>query len=76
MENIPLSKKEIDNLEEIFKENYLIIKKVKDLESNTYEENVRVILKTIKDSHEKNLLTIMKLLDEKERFIWWIQKII
>ena len=69
MENIPLSKKEIDNLEEIFKENYLIIKKVKDLESNTYEENVRVILKTIKDSHEKNLLTIMKLLDEKERFI-------
>ena len=76
MKNIPLSKKEIDNLEEIFKENYLIIKKVKDLESNTYEENVRVILKTIKDSHEKNLLTIMKLLDEKERFIWWIQKII
>lgn len=69
MENIYLSKKEIDNLEELFNENYLIIKKVKDLEKDIYEDNIRVLLKKIKDSHEKNLLTIMKLLDEKERFI-------
>lgn len=69
MENISLSKKEIDNLEEIFNENYLIIKKVKDLENDTYEESIRILLKKIRDSHEKNLLTIMKLLDEKERFI-------
>ena len=69
MENIYLSKKEIDNLEELFNENYLLIKKVKDLEKDIYEENLRILLKKIKNTHEKNLLTIMKLLDEKERFI-------
>lgn len=69
MENIYLSNKEMDNLNELFNENYLILKKVKDLESEIYEENIRVLFKRIKNVHEKNLLTIMKLLDEKERFI-------
>ena len=69
MENLYLSNKEIENLEEIFKENYLIIKKIKDLENETTEETVRLLLKNIKNSHEKVLLTIMKILDEKERFI-------
>lgn len=69
MKNISLSEKEMTNLKNIFNENYLMIKRVKELEKKIYDENIRVILKEIRDSHEKNLLTVMKVLDEKERFI-------
>ena len=69
MENICLSKKEVDNLTELFNENYLILKKIKEIEKDIYEENIRMLLKKIKNAHEKNILIIMKLIDEKERFI-------
>ena len=69
MKNISLSEKEMTNLKNIFNENYLMIKRVKEFEKKIYDENIRIILKEIRDSHEKNLLTVMKLLDEKERFI-------
>lgn len=69
MKNITLTKKEVNNLKEIFNENYLAIKQIKEIENKTYKQDTRAFLKKIKTAHEKNLLTIMKLLDEKERFI-------
>lgn len=69
MENITLSKTEVNSLKDIFNENYLIIKQINELENKIYDYNVRYFLKKVKTIHEKNLLTIMKLLDEKERFI-------
>ena len=69
MENIYLSEKEKTSLEDLFNKNYLIIKRIKEFEKDIYDENIRVILKKIKNSHEKNLLTILKLIDEKGRFI-------
>ncbi len=69
MENIYLPKKDLDNLNEIFTENYLIIKRVKELERTIYDIKIRELLKKIRDVHEKNLMTILKLLDDKERFI-------
>ena len=69
MENKNLSPTDLINLRELFNENYLIIKKVKEYKHKLYDVEVKVILKEIRDVHEKNLLTIMKLLDEKERII-------
>ncbi len=69
MENKNLSPTDLINLRELFNENYLIIKQVKEYERKLYDVEVKVILKEIRDVHEKNLLTIMKLLDEKERII-------
>lgn len=69
MENKTLSPTDLINLRELFNENYLIIKQVKEYERKLYDLEVKVILKEIRDVHEKNLLTIMKLLDEKERII-------
>lgn len=69
MENKTLSPTDLTNLKELFNENYLIIKQVKDYERKLNDLEVKVILKQIRDVHEKNLLTIMKLLDEKERII-------
>lgn len=69
MENKTLSPTDLTNLKELFNENYLIIKQVKDYERKLKDLEVKVILKQIRDVHEKNLLTIMKLLDEKERII-------
>lgn len=69
MENKNLSPTDLINLRELFNENYLIIKQVKEYERKLYDLEVKVILKEIRDVHEKNLLTIMKLLDEKERII-------
>ena len=69
MENIGLTKKELNNLEEIFNENYLVYKQIKNIEKKAYDIKLRKILKRLRDGHEKNLFTIMKLLDEKERFI-------
>lgn len=69
MENRNLSPTDLINLRELFNENYLIIKQVKEYERKLYDVEVKVILKEIRDVHEKNLLTIMKLLDEKERII-------
>lgn len=69
MENKTLSPTDLINLRELFNENYLIIKQVKEYERKLYDVEVKVILKEIRDVHEKNLLTIMKLLDEKERII-------
>ena len=48
---------------------YLIIKQTKEYERKTTNKDIKIILKRIRDSHEENLLTIMKLLDEKERII-------
>ena len=69
MENKNLSPTDLINLRELFNENYLIIKQVKEYERKLYDVEVKVILKEIRDVQEKNLLTIMKLLDEKERII-------
>lgn len=69
MENKNLSPTDLINLRELFNENYLIIKQIKEYERKLYDVEVKVILKEIRDVHEKNLLTIMKLLDEKERII-------
>ncbi len=69
MEKITLSPNDLTNLRELFQENYLIIKQTKEYEKKTYNNEIRLILKQIRDSHEDNLLTIMKLLDDKERII-------
>lgn len=69
MENITLSPNDLTNLKELFNENYLIIKQTKEYERKTYDKEIKIILKNIRDTHEQNLLTIMKLLDEKERII-------
>ena len=69
MEKLALSPNDLTNLKELFQENYLIIKQTKEYERKTYNKEVRLILKQIRDSHEENLLTIMKLLDDKERII-------
>ena len=69
MKKVILSPNDLINLKEIFNENYLIIKQTKEYERKTTNKDIKIILKRIRDSHEENLLTIMKLLDEKERII-------
>lgn len=69
MEKLNLSLNDLNNLKELFSENYLIIKQTKEYERKTVNNEIKVILKEIRDTHEQNLLTIMKLLDEKERII-------
>ena len=69
MENVTISPNDLTNLKELFNENYLIIKQTKEYERKTYDKEMKIILKKIRDTHEQNLLTIMKLLDEKERII-------
>lgn len=69
MKKVILSPNDLINLKEIFNENYLIIKQTKEYERKTTNKDIKIILKRIRDTHEENLLTIMKLLDEKERII-------
>ncbi len=69
MKKLTLSPNDLINLKELFNENYLIIKQTKEYERKTYDKDIKTILKQIRDTHEQNLLTIMKLLDEKERII-------
>ena len=69
MQKLILSPNDLNNLKELFNENYIIIKQVKEYERKTYNKEIKLILKQIRDTHEQNLLTIMKLLDEKERII-------
>ena len=69
MEKISLSKKDLINLKELFEENYLIFKEIKKNEKKTIDNNIKVFLKDLRTSHQDNLLTIMKLLDEKERIL-------
>ena len=69
MKKVTLSPNDLINLKEIFNENYLIIKQTKEYEKKTTNKDIKIILKRIRDTHEENLLTIMKLLDEKERII-------
>lgn len=69
MQKLTLSPNDLNNLKELFNENYIIIKQVKEHERKTYNKAIKLILKQIRDTHEQNLLTIMKLLDEKERII-------
>lgn len=69
MQKLTLSPNDLNNLKELFNENYIIIKQVKEYERKTYDKEIKLILKQIRDTHEQNLLTIMKLLDEKERII-------
>lgn len=69
MERLTLALNDFSGLKELFNENYLIIKQVKEYERKIYDENVKIILKEIRDVHEQNLITVMKLLDEKERII-------
>ena len=69
MKKVTLSPNDLINLKEIFKENYIIIKQTKEYERKTTNKDIKIILKRIRDTHEENLLTIMKLLDEKERII-------
>ena len=69
MKKVTLSPNDLINLKEIFNENYLIIKQTKEYEKKTTNKDIKIILKRIRDTHEENLLTIMKLLDEKEWII-------
>lgn len=69
MQKLTLSPNDLINLKELFNENYIIIKQVKEYERKTYDREIKLILKEIRDTHEQNLLTIMKLLDDKERII-------
>ena len=69
MKKVTGSPKDLINLKEIVNENYLIIKQTKEYERKTTNKDIKIILKRIRDTHEENLLTIMKLLDEKERII-------
>lgn len=69
MKKLTLSPNDLINLKEIFNENYLILKQTKEYERKTYDKDIKIILKKIRDTHEQNLLTIMKLLDDKERII-------
>ena len=71
MEKVSLSKKDLMNLKELFEENYLILKQTKKYEKNSVDNNIKLLLKEIRNNHQDNLLTIMKLLDEKERILWW-----
>lgn len=69
MEKNSLSKNDLVNLKELFQENYYAIKQVRDYERKTLDKNIRILLKEIRNTHEESLLTIMKLLDNKERII-------
>ncbi len=69
MENVSLTKRDLLNLKELFIENYLILKQIGDNERNTIDTNTRIFLKEIRNVHQDNLLTIMKLIDEKERIL-------
>ncbi len=69
MEKIKLSPTDLINLKDLFSENYLLIKQIKEFEKKTINKEQKLILKEIRDVHKKNLLTIMKLLDNKERIL-------
>ena len=69
MEKVSLSKKDLMNLKELFEENYLILKQTKRNERITVDNDMKLLLKEIRNTHQDNLLTIMKLLDEKERIL-------
>ncbi len=69
MEKITLSPNDLNNLKKLFQENYLIIKQIKSFERKVFNNKIKVLLKELRDMHEENLLTIMKLLDEKERIM-------
>ncbi len=69
MEKLVLSPNDLTNLKELFQQNYLIIKQIKGYERKSFNNRIKVLLKQIRDIHEENLLTIMKLLDDKERII-------
>ena len=65
---VKLSNIDLNNLNDLFKENYYAIKDIKEIERSCLSSD-RLMLKEIKRMHEDNLITIMKLLDEKERII-------
>lgn len=69
MEKLNLSPNDLNNLKDLFNENYLILKQTKEYERKTINYEIKKALKQIRDVHEQNLLIIMKLLDEKERII-------
>lgn len=69
MQKISLSKKDLINLKELFEENYLILKEIRKREKATINNSVKTLLKDMRTIHQDNLLTIMKLLDEKERIL-------
>ena len=69
MEKTSLSKKDLINLKELFEENYLILKQIKKSERISSNNDIKLLLKEMRNSHQDNLLTIMKLLDEKERIL-------
>ena len=69
MEKLNLSSNDLNNLKDLFNENYLILKQTKEYERKTINYEIKKVLKQIRDIHEQNLLIIMKLLDEKERII-------
>ena len=69
MEKVSLSKKDLINLKELFEENYLILKEIKKSERMVTDNSIKLLLKRMRNAHQDNLLTIMKLLDEKERIL-------
>ena len=69
MEKRSLSKKDLLNLKDLFEKNYLILKQVKNDERVILDTDLKLLLKDIRETHQDNLLTIMKLLDDKERIL-------
>ena len=69
MGKISLSKQDLINLKELFEENYLVLKQIKEIEKVSRDYTIKLLLKNIRINHQDNLLTIMKLLDEKERIL-------
>ena len=69
MEKRSLSKKDLSNLKDLFEKNYLILKQVKNDERIVIDTGLKLLLKDIRETHQDNLLTIMKLLDDKERIL-------
>ena len=60
MEKIKLSPTDLINLKDLFSENYLLIKQIKEFEKKTINKEQKLILKEIRDVHKKNLLTIIR----------------
>ena len=66
---VKISETDFSGLNDLFKENYYALKEVKEIERQTLNIEDQLFLKEIKRLHEQSLITILKLLDSKERII-------
>ena len=56
MEKIKLSPTDLINLKDLFSENYLLIKQIKEFEKKTINKEQKLILKEIRDVHKKKFI--------------------